>query len=262
VYGTFDNKDYFYKRVNFLKSNERYEFRACAKNFAGDIFSGKVKYFSTERPDYTSIAQTVTTDATRIKYSSAQLNGKVFVNGTENAKVYFLYGKEKDSLNLKTSTLKTDSDMYFRASVKAKSNTKYYFQAVVEDKNDDIVFKGLIKSFKTKGLSVSSKSYSSNSSYKEYTNEVIEETTIIKYVNASYFRDLIYKKTVSTNENKNYGLRVNIVAGDNLYYKLRFINNSEGKVKDFIFTDVIPQGLELVELNENISYNDETRVVT
>lgn len=265
VYGIFDDREYFYKRINFLEDSHRYEFRACAKNLAGDIFSGKVKYFSTERRDYSSIAETVTADATKIRYNSAQLNGKVFVKGTEDAKVYFLYGNSKNNLSLKTSTLDTrNSDMYFQSFVKLQSSTRYYFQAIVEDQNNDIVFKGSVKSFKT--LATYNKedtmvsTSSENSNYN--LNEGIKENTIIKYVGLNSFKDLIYEKTVSKSENKDYASRVNVGVGDNVYYKLRFVNNSNEKIKNFTFTDVIPEGLEIVWVDENLSYNHQTRGVT
>jgi uncharacterized repeat protein (TIGR01451 family) len=257
VYGSFDDKDYFYKRVNMLESSERYEFRSCAKNFSGDIFSGRVKSFSTDRTNYTLEARSETKDATRVGYSAALLNGKVFVNGTEDAKIYFMYGKDKDNLSLKTSILEVGGDMYFQASVKAKSNTNYYFQTVVEDKNNDILFKGDIKSFKT------NKYYGTSSSKNtDNVRVIIKEDTIVRYINTTPFKDLIYKKTVSTQENKNYGLRVEASAGDDLYYKIRFVNNSNKTIKNFKFSNIIPDGLKIVELNKNLSYNKDTRVAS
>lgn len=269
VYGLFDSGDYFYKKVNLLESNSKYAFKACAKNFSGDIFSGEVKTFSTNKVNYELEARAVTTDADMIGKYSVQLNGKVFTNNTENAKVYFLYGKDKKSLNLKTSSLKTDTDMYFQSSVKTRANTTYYFQTIVEDVNEDIIFKGNIISFKTKRSTIKKATPKSSDDNVEKVvqkkvvqKKVFQDEIVVKYTKATSFKDLIYKKTVSTSETKNYGLKVKANEGNNVFYKIRFVNNSDEIVKNFTFTETIPEGLEIVDLSGGVKYNKNKKLAT
>jgi uncharacterized repeat protein (TIGR01451 family) len=258
VYGKFNSKRSFYKRVNFLESDTKYSFKACSKNIAGTVFSGVTKTFTTKNVNHQDIAKAITINSTYTDHNSAQLNGKVFANNTNGGRVYFMYGKNKKRVDLKTSPLKFSSDVYFQAFVKLDSNTTYYFQTVIEDKNNDLIAKGDLKAFRTKRSARASRVRVGKRS-----SAIVDKVNVVNKTRTNIFDNLIFTKTVSVKEGKNYSSRIDVKKGDNVYYKIRIVNNSNQKVKKIYFSDVVPRGMKITSLGKsNIKYNSRTRIVS
>jgi uncharacterized repeat protein (TIGR01451 family) len=83
-----------------------------------------------------------------------------------------------------------------------------------------------------------------------------------KYVEVDYFRDIILEKKVSLRKDTGYGLRVNADTGDDIYYKFVVTNNSDKEISNLNITDTISESLELIELNDNTSYDDKKKEVS
>jgi len=149
--GGSDEGDDFYAYVRNLRENTRYYFRACGENEDGDEVRGSIRSFRTENveeDDELEEAKVYTNSATNIQKYSAQLNGYVDINDTENGKVYFVYGTSSSYMNKKTSELRVNGNSTFQAITGLNANTRYYFQAIIKD-NDGIVDRGIIRNFKT-----------------------------------------------------------------------------------------------------------------
>lgn len=113
------------------------------------FFGGRIQITGTG-----TYAPTATThEATKIKTSSAQLNGSVSANGAETT-YYYLYGTSRNSLN-KTTTArtisKTSSSEYPQEINDLSPGTPYYFRIYAN--NSEGSSYGDIKSFTTEELS-------------------------------------------------------------------------------------------------------------
>jgi len=136
------------KRVCGLEPNTKYYYRATIPND-----KGAVKSFRTGETNQVDPARVYTDPASDIGRYSAILHGRVNVNDTKNPKVYFIYGTNPSNLYNQTSKLPVYSDTAFQAITGLTPNTKYYFKAVVEDGNGNVVDRGILRSFVTKSNS-------------------------------------------------------------------------------------------------------------
>lgn len=142
--------------VYSLQSNTTYNYCAVAQNrTTGKLVRGSIVSFTTsygqEEPIYVN-KNVVTTVATNVTRSSAQLNGYITSSNYYNSNVYFEYGSTVN-LGSRTSSKSTNGNANFSEMISGLSaNTIYYFRAVSDGSGG--VSKGSIEIFKTPGDSV------------------------------------------------------------------------------------------------------------
>jgi hypothetical protein len=178
----------------------------------------------------------VTTVATNISQTGAQLNGIVTNSVYGNANTYFQYGTTVN-MGIRTATRTVNGNSNFNDFVSnLSSNTIYYFQAFSEDTNG--VSQGAIQVFKTLG----------------YSTGVI--TTPVKQV-------IIQGPTVSSSsspivlriENKYQSFGIGDIVDYTVYYK----NISSSKLTHPMVQVIIPEGITLTNTSRGTySENDRT----
>jgi uncharacterized repeat protein (TIGR01451 family) len=107
----------------------------------------------------------------------------------------------------------------------------------------------------------SDKNNESDNDSKEVSKNIVRKINY-KYVELDYFKDIILEKEVSLNRDFGYALKVKAEAGDDIYYRFIITNNSDKEIKGLNVIDTLAEELVIIELNDNTSYDDETRKVT
>ena len=251
--GGHDEDDTFSADVRGLREDTTYYFRACGENQDYDDVSGSVRSFRTDDEDGGFFGgffggygeddfEIVTNEATNITTTSAQFNGFVSIDDLYDPEVYFIYGLSPTSLNSKTQNLGINSDTNFQSVTSLSSNTRYYFQAVLEE-DEEVVDKGIVRTFTTL-----------RAIYKPTPKPAKPSVTPVVEIDKGVFVD----KEVSQERSFGYRDEIDAVEGDIVYYRVRVVNNSGKTINDIKVTDSIPSGLEL---SEDTNYNESDKLL-
>lgn len=187
----------------------------------------------------------VTTVATNISETTAQVNGLVTNSSYETADVYFRYGTTIN-LEQKTSSTTVKGDATFSSYLSGLTpNTVYYFQAVSSD--PDGLSKGAIEVFKTSSTTSSSSSSSSKSS-----STTIKKTTT-------------YQGTTVTGSESPVVLTIEnhykeISEGDTVEYTIYYQNIGSYELTDPMIQVYIPDGMEVTNVSDG-SYSESDNTV-
>ena len=155
----------------------------------------------------------VTNLVSHIKTNSARLHS-VHINRNGNVLTSFEYGKTR-ALGLTTNPRVINSATNTQSISGLSANTKYYYRAVMIDENKS--YTGLIRTFTTNRIHISP--------------PIIPEKETI---------NLIINKTVSQEKTSGFGLEIEAIPGDVVYYKVRIRNDSRKDLKNIRVTDNIP----------------------
>ncbi len=194
----------------------------------------------------------VTTVATNVTQTGAQLNGLVTSTNTGTADVYFQYGTSVN-LGSRTPTRMTNGNTNFSEYVTGlKANTIYYFQAFSDGANG--VSRGAIEVFRTPA-------------YYTNTNNNTNTTT-----NTTNTTNTVKKEVVVTQGTTVYGstspimLRIenryqSIGVGDVIDYTVYYKNISSSTLTNPMVQVFIPQGLTLINTSEG-TYSEENKTLS
>jgi uncharacterized repeat protein (TIGR01451 family) len=153
--GDRDSGDDFSVKVDDLRENTKYYFRACGENNDG-LDSGNIKSFTTDDEDNGSDDIEVTTNsATNIEDNSARLRGEL--EEGDDAEVWFAIASEFESSPSCSNSSQREEvngtydrgDDFFLTVSGLDDDTRYYFRACAEDDNGDD--SGEVKNFETDG---------------------------------------------------------------------------------------------------------------
>ncbi len=234
------NNDTYFQAIQGLNQNTKYYYRAVVTDRNGNVIDrGVIRSFVTEKIT-TNIETSATTLSASPSFTVATLFGRVD-GGDGSVICYFEYGRSA-SLGLKSSSYLTSSRVCSRVIRGLKSGKKYYYRVVIKD--NGIKHKGNIKSFRQKTSGIVAPR---DNVIVTLEKEVIEAVA------------LQINKQVSQEQNSGYGIEVNAMAGDVLFYKVRVVNNTDEVMNNVVVTDTIPSGLEL---SEGSSYNKKTKYIT
>jgi hypothetical protein len=182
----------------------------------------------------------VTTVATNISQTGAQLNGLITNQSYNNINTYFEYGTSIN-LGLRTSSRNTNGTTYFSDYVSGlKSKTIYYFRAVAEGPNG--LSYGAIQVFQTTGDTIIYRN--TGSTIREV---VVQGPTV--YGSASPIMLEI------TNRYQNIGI------GDIIDYTVFYKNISSSTLTHPMVQVFIPQGITLTNYSGG-TYSDENKTLS
>jgi len=190
----------------------------------------------------------VTTVATNISQTGAQLNGLITSSSYTNANTYFEYGTDV-GLGLRTASRPTSGNSNFSESVtNLNPNTIYYFRAVSEGSSAG-VSRGAIEVFRTLNYQ---NTYNNNNNYNNNTTtriirEVVQGTTV--YGSAS--------PIVLRIENK-YQL---VGVGDVIEYTVFYKNISSSILTNPMVQVIVPQGLTITNSSKG-TFSQEGRTLS
>ncbi len=240
VSGRYDDGDYFSKTISGLRDNTTYYYRACA-SISGDTDDGVVRSFTTdeETVNHTNLKPLVYTNHVEyVKINEAKVWARVNMRDYDNAEVYFLYWKTLSNVQ-KTNDYSVSATQNFWGKLTGLNpGTRYYYQAIVKDNDDNILDKGVVKSFVT-------------TSTTHYVPPVVyvpptTGTVTVKISDVVEVKpDLEVTKFVSNVRTGDWRTEIDANKGDTVYYKIVVRNNTDEVMKNIKVTDFIPDDITL-----------------
>jgi len=185
----------------------------------------------------------VTTVATNISQTSAQINGLITNSSYNNTNVHFEYGTTIN-LGMRTSSTSTSGNANFSAYITNLSpNTIYYFQAVADSNNS----RGAIEVFRTLGYNTNTNTNTNN------TNTIIRREVIVQGNTVSGSESPIMLQI----SNRYQSIGVGDIVDYTVYYK----NISSSRLTKPMVQVVLPAGMALT--NSSIgTYSVEDRTLS
>ena len=182
----------------------------------------------------------VTSIATNVSQTEAQLNGLISNASYKNTDVHFEYGTTVN-LGMRTNPISTNGNTNFNSYVTGlKPGTTYYFQAVSETSNG--ISHGAIETFKT----------------PSYQTTPINNTNIVKKV-------VVQGKTIVSSSSpimlKIENKYQTIGEGENIDYTVYYKNISSSTLTDPMVQVYIPKGITLSNISKG-TYSESDRTLS
>jgi hypothetical protein len=191
----------------------------------------------------------VTTVATNVSETGAQLNGMVTNSISNYSDVYFNYGKTTE-LESRTGSKRVNGNTSFSSYVSDLTpGTLYYFQAISND--GDYIYRGTVGTFRTPGYVRSAtvtENKNTNTGVKTETKKVVTQGTTIVGANSPIVLKI---------ENKYKA----IGEGDSIDYTIYYKNISSLTLTNAMVQVYIPQGITLTDIS-NGTYSKDDRTLS
>ncbi len=191
----------------------------------------------------------VTTIATNITQTSAQVNGLITSTNYGNATTYFEYGTNVN-LGMRTSSRPTGGNSYFNEYLSNLSpNTIYFFRAVGEGSNG--VSRGAIEVFRTAGYN---NNWNNNNTNTTNTNTRIIRETVVEQGNTVYGS---LSPIMLRIENRYQTIGVGDVIDYTVYYK----NISISRLTNPMVQVYVPKGVIITNSSRG-TFSNESRTLS
>ena len=191
----------------------------------------------------------VTTIATNISQTGAQVNGLVTSSNYSNANVYFEYGTTMN-LGMRTASRSTNSNSNFSDYITNLSpRTIYYFQAISEGTNG--VSKGAIEVFQTLGATPVVRNYTNNTD----TNTVVRTVREVVVQGETVYGSTSPLILEITNRYQSIG------KGDLIDYTVYYKNISNSRLDNPMVQVYVPRGITITNVSAG-TYSEDERTLS